>query len=116
MLEEIILFTFTFLLIYGIYAMMILKSEKRLEKYKTSVEIKDLEGKYHIQTNRFEFRKLARMVLITNTFDICVTAALACLIPNFILMFLVGVLILLVVIFISYHLLGTYLKKLERKM
>lgn len=116
MLEEIILFTFTFLLIYGIYAFMILNSKKRLEKYKTSVEVKYLETKYQIQTNRFEFKKLARTILFVNTFDICFTAALSCLIPNFILMFVVGIFILFIVIFISYHLLGTYLKKQERKM
>ena len=45
MLKEIILFVFSVFLVYGIYALLILKSKKRLEAYKTSAEMKLLESK-----------------------------------------------------------------------
>ena len=75
-MEDIILFVFTFALVYGVYALMILNSNKRLEAYKNSVEIRLLENKYKVNVKKFEFKKLARTVLIVNTLDICITAAL----------------------------------------
>ena len=45
-MEDIILFVFTFVLVYGVYALMILNSKKRLEAYKSSVEMRLLENKY----------------------------------------------------------------------
>ena len=115
-MEDIILFVFTFALVYGVYALMILNSKKRLEAYKNSVEIRLLENKYKVNVKKFEFKKLARTVLVVNTLDICITAALACLFPNWILQFVAGFFILLLMILISYSLLGHYLKKQEGKM
>lgn len=115
-MEEILLFVITFALVYGVYALMILKSKKRLESYKKSTEICYLENKYQIDISKFSFKKLARTVLIVNTLDICITAAFACLFSSWILKFVIGFLVLLLTILISYSFLGHYLKKKERKM
>lgn len=115
-LEDIILFVFTFVLVYGVYALMILNSKKRLEAYKSSVEIRLLENKYKVNIKKFEFKKLARTVLVVNTLDICITAALACLFSNWILQIVAGFFILLFMILISYSILGHYLKRQEGKM
>ena len=110
-MEEILLFVITFALVYGVYALMILKSKKRLESYKKSTEIRYLENKYQIDISKFPFKKLARTVLIVNTLDICITAAIACLFSSWILKFVIGFLVLLLTILISYSFLGHYLKK-----
>lgn len=116
MLEDIILFVFTFFIVYGVYALMILNSKKRLEAYKSSVEMNYLKGRHHIKIEHYPFKKLARTVLIVNTLDICLTAAIASLVPNFILKFIVGFIVLFVMIFVSYEVLGHFLKKREGKM
>ena len=115
-MEDIILFVFTFVLVYGVYALMILNSKKRLEAYKSSVEMRLLENKYKVNIKKFHFKTLARTVLVANTLDICITAALACLFSNWILQIVAGFFILLFMILISYSILGHYLKRQEGKM
>ena len=111
MLKEIILFVFSVFLVYGIYALLILISKKRLEAYKTSAEMKLLESKYHVDIKNMEFYSLARMVLMVNTLDICISAAVASLVAHWLLKFVVGFIVLVIMIVISYTLLSKYLKK-----
>ncbi len=113
--EIIFIFSVTYLLVYGIYYILILRKEEKVKKLMTSTESKYLKQVYKINFGQFEKKWLARKIIATNSLIISVTAMIAYLAPNIILMLLLGFLILFPTILISYYFLGKFLQKKSKK-
>lgn len=110
-MEEFILFIVFFLIVYFIYLFLIILRKKKLEKYRNSTEIRYLVGRYHVDMKASNMKTVANIMALTNAFIISLTVTIISFIPNFIIKILVGFVLLIVLILISYDIIGKYFQK-----
>lgn len=114
-MAQVIFFILSFVFVYFVYYMIVIKREDKLKKMKTSTEFNYLKKVYHIKINQFDLKWLAKKVIMTNAFVISLTVTIASFSSNIILMLLLGFVILFPSILILYHILGKYLQKKESR-
>jgi len=98
------------------YFLLVIKNKKQLEKYRTSKEVLYLESKYSINIDKIPNKTLAKDLSLVNSLIVAITFAVSELIDNMWLKLLVIFLVLMVLIFVSYHFVGkAYIRKYGRK-
>ena len=115
-MEEVFLFLLTFITVLIIYEVFIVsktkkKKSKKKENYKEPVEITYLVKRYHLNMKKIDYNQLLQMVAIVSSFDIALVISIMVHIHNFFLEILVGIISVLVVILISYHLVYIFYKR-----
>ena len=102
----------TFIIIYMLYAILIIHRKNKLNNIYKSTEAIILNKVLRIDTNKIEAKKLARIVALTNAFIISVTLELILLITDkTVLQMLLAFVILILLIIIIYPVLGYFLRK-----
>ncbi len=114
-MKQLILWIFSYIIVYFIYTMFVVRKEDKLQKMKKSTEINYLKKVYHLKLNQFDLKWLVKKVIMVNSFIISITVTLASLVSNIIWMLLLGFVILFPSILLSYHVLGKYLQKKESR-
>lgn len=112
---EVILFFISFSLVYLIYYLFVIRREKKLKKLLTSTECLYLKVKYNVHLEKIDLKTLANHIAIVNSFIMATTVFIISVIDNWLLKFVCGFFVLMLLILISYHLLGTYYKKKEKR-
>lgn len=112
MKENIILTVLSFILVLIIYEIFIVNKAKK-NREKIPVEIKYIIKKYKIDLDKINYNQLLQMVAITSAFDISLIAFVMSMIPNFGLELLIGLIMFVPIIFISYSFIG---KRYRKKM
>ena len=115
-MEEIILFILTFLFVFIFYQIFVVSKAKRLKKSNNKsdwevMEISYLVKRYHIDLNKISYSQLLQIVAITSSFDISLVISIVFLLPNFFLEIVVGLISMVLLILISYHLVYLFYKK-----
>ncbi|MBR2828340.1 MAG: hypothetical protein IKE70_03830 [Bacilli bacterium] len=116
-MEEFILFLLTFLFVFIFYQIFIVSKAKRLKKKNSKkndwevMEISYLVKRYHIDLDKISYPQLLQIVAITSSFDISLVISIIFLLPNFILEIVVGIISMVLLILISYHLVYLFYKK-----
>lgn len=111
-LEYIIVFICVLIIIYFISKF----NKKNLSKGMLTPELLYLKKVYHINPKDIGIDKLSRIVIILNTFIITtIYIILTHLLFNWILRFIVGIILIILLIVICYGLLGRYYLKERRK-
>lgn len=110
-MEELVLYVLCFLLVYLIYVCLIVLRKKKLNKYRTSTEVRYLEGRYKIDVDRMNLKKLANTMALANAFIIANVVTIIGFINHLILKLCVGFVVLIPMILIVYHLLGKHYQK-----
>ncbi len=102
----------TFIIIYMLYAILIIHRKNKLNNIYKSTEAIILNKVLRVDTNKIEAKKLARIVALTNAFIISVTLELILLITDkTVLQMLLAFVILILLIIIIYPVLGYFLRK-----
>jgi|GEM_PF-1170429 len=115
-MEILIMTIIAFVLCYLMYFLLVIKNKKQLEKYRTSKEVLYLESKYSINIDKIPNKTLAKDLSLVNSLIVAITFAVSELIDNMWLKLLVIFLVLMVLIFVSYHFVGkAYIRKYGRK-
>lgn len=115
-MKELIFFLIVFLLVYLIYLFFIILRKKKLEKYYNSTEVRYLVGRYKINIQKSNMKEVANGMALANAFVISTTVSIVSLLNNLVLKLLVGFVVLIPLILITYHLMGRYfLKKYGKK-
>lgn len=114
-MKQLILWIFSYSIVYFIYTMLVVRKEDKLQKMKKSTEFNYLKKVYHLKLNQFDIKWLTKKVIMVNSFIISITVALASFITNIIWMLLLGFVILFPSILLGYHVLGKYLQKKESR-
>lgn len=122
-MEELGLFILSFIFVFLIYQIFIIrpakkrknnKSKGRKKKEDTSkelFEIKYLQARYKLDMKKINYNQLLQICAITSSFDISFIVYLIGIINNFILRVLGGFIFTLGIIMLSYHLVYLFYKK-----
>ena len=110
-MKELILYLITFVLAYLFYVVFVLCRKNVLKKIPNGKEMTYLKIKYGIKVNDSNLKKIANLIFLVNSFILATTVYVVCLFESLILEIIVGVVTLILLILVFYHLLGTYLQK-----
>jgi len=113
-MEELILFFMTFLFVLCLYEFFIVRKAIRKSKKKKEyepIEVTYLTRKYHLDLKKISYNQLLQIIALTSSFDIALVVSVLLLIKNFILEIIVGILLSLVIIVLSYHFVYLFYKK-----
>ena len=114
-MNYIIDYCLTFLVVYLIYFIFVIKRKKSSEKLKKSLEVRYLINRYHIDIDKIKFRSLVQKISLCNSFIISTTFLIILFVKNFILKMLVGFIVFFPLILVCYHILAYSLLKKEGK-
>lgn len=109
-MEKLILFPIAFIVVYFVYAFLVIRKEDKLLKLKKSTEFMYLKNVYKVDFNKYDFKWLAKKVILTNCFIISLVVTIVSFMDSIVLMLLTGFGILIPSILIIYYLLAKYLK------
>lgn len=114
-MQEVILFLLTYLFVFIIYEIFIvrraIKNEKKKKENKQPMEIKFLVNKYKFNLKKVNYHKLLHVMAFVSSFDISFIVSLSLLTKNFILQMLIILVLVVPVILSSYHLVYLVYKK-----
>ncbi len=119
-MQELILFILTYLFVFIIYEIFIVrrtlkrekkKGKKKDKETKMPVEIKYLVNKYKFDIKKVNYYKLLHIMAAVSSFDISFIVSLSLLTKNFILQMLIILVLVVPVILISYHIVYLVYKK-----
>jgi len=111
MLTQIILFLLTFLFVFIIYEMFLVRKAKKNKTKKKIVEIQYLENRFHLNINKLNYKKLLNIISFVSAIDISIVVTIISLVDNFYLQLLIGFIMIFVVIIISYSIVGKIYEK-----
>ena len=98
-------------LIERIYEIFIVNKAKRRNSKNKPMEIKFLVNRYRVDINKADYKQMLQIVALTSSFDISLIVAITSIFDTYIKQILVAFILVLPVIFISYHLVGNFYKK-----
>lgn len=119
-MEEIVLFFMSYVFVYIMYQLLIIKPAKKryVEKNKSKdrdkkelVEIKYLVKRYKLDLEKISYKQLLQIVALVSSFDISLVVSTIMLIENFILSIIVGFILTILLILLSYHFVYVFYKK-----
>ena len=119
-MEELILFFLTFLLLFVIYQIFLIGplKEENLEKRKNKkksdkqlLEIKYLKSKYDLDFNKIKRNQLLQICAITSSLDMAIAVTVVAFIKSFLWEIVVGFVVVVSLIYISYYLIYLFYKK-----
>ncbi len=110
-MHELILFGMTFLFIFLIYELFIVRKEKKGKSKKKPIEVRYLEARYKIVVKGTQYRRLLNIVSVVSAFDIALIVTLIMITKSFILELVLGACLTFPIILISYHIVGKYYQK-----
>ena len=111
-MEEFVLFLMTFALLFLIYQVLfVFPNKKKKNNNKELIEIRYLEMKYGLDIKKVNYPQLLQICAIVSCIDISIVVTVVSFISNFWLKILIGLLVILLLIIISYHLVYLFYKK-----
>ena len=120
-MEEVVLFILTFILTFIFYQFFIVRKAKknkdnvnkkgRKKNNKEVLEITYLVSRYKLDLGKVDYNQLLQIIAITSSLDIAIVVTVILLIPNFLLEILIGLILMIIIILISYHFVYLFYKK-----
>ena len=108
---ELILFLISFVLVFLLYQIFIVRRAKSKKNPKEPFEVTYLVLKYKLDLKKVNYKNLLRVISIVSSFDIALVVSIIVLLKSFILEIIVGFISILVIILVSYHLVYLFYKK-----
>jgi len=105
-MQELILFLLSFVLIYVIYQLVMVRRAKKNYKKKDKrypIEVLYLVNKYNLDLEKINYNKLLQVIALTSSFDIAISVSLIVNLKNFFLEVIGGFIFVLLIIVVSYH-------------
>lgn len=109
-MKNLLLYIFTFIIVYLFYLIFVMSRKSVLKKFPDGMNMSYLKYKYGIKINDKNLKSIANTVFLANSFILSTTVYIVCLFDNFILGIVVGIIPLILLILILYHLIGIYYK------
>ncbi len=103
-IQELILFLLSFIFVFLLYQLIIVRRAKSKKKKKEPFEVTYLVGKYNLDLKKVNYNKLLRIISLVSSLDIALVVTLILLFDNFLVEIIVGFIATLVTIITSYHL------------
>lgn len=114
-MRELFFFFGSFGLFLILYLLLVVRKYREYDPNKIPLEARYLSLVYHIDLRKVSYRKLLLVISFVSSFDMAVSFVVVFLISNIFLQILVGFFLLVLLILITYHFVGTYfLRKGEK--
>lgn len=115
-MEELLIFIFTFLIVFTVYLIFIYipnkrRNAKKINLEKQPMEIKLLVNMYKIDLKKANYNRLLMLICFISSIDIALIVSLVMMVNSFLLEIFIGLFSALVLIFLSYYPVGLYYKK-----
>lgn len=114
-MQDLLIFIICFCIIYFIYLCTVVLRDSKIDIYISGKQIQFFVKKYGLTFKTIKPKRFINMLSLVNSFIMAFTITIIVAIDNIILKFLLAFVILLLLIFISYSLIGLYIKKKEGK-
>lgn len=108
---NLILFLLTFVVVFFTYLFFVIRREKYLDKFIQGKEITYLKRVYKIKINKSDYKTIAYLVALSNSFIISLSVTIVSLFNNIFIQILVGFVTVLILIFVCYHIIGKLYKR-----
>ena len=126
-MKELMVFVFTFILIYMLYYLFTIRKElnkierkrkgkvkkrkKKVDEAKLPVEIQYLVLRYKLNLGKITYWKLLQLMGVVTSFDLALVVTVVSLVTGTGLQLLLGFVLLIPVLLLSYHFIGLHYKK-----
>ena len=114
-LQEIILFLFTYIFVFLAYLLFIVRRAKRKpkgkKKPKEPLEVTYLVNRYGLDLKKVDYNRLLIVISLVSSFDIALIVSIILSIKIFVLEIIVGFISMMGIILLSYHLVYLVYKK-----
>lgn len=117
-MQELVLFFMTFIFVFILYQIFIIRPAKKRVKDKSKDrdkkelrEIKFLINKYKLDIKKVNYNQLLQIVALVSSLDIALVVSVIMLFDNFFMEILVGFIFTLIIILVSYYLVYLFYKK-----
>ena len=110
-MKQVLIYIGTFVIAYLFYLIFVLNRKNILKKFPNGKEMSYLKIKYGVKINDDNLKKIANKVCLANSFILATTVFIVSLIDSLILEILVALPVLLILILVLYHIIGTYYRK-----
>lgn len=114
-MDYVIIYLLAFFLIYLFYLFTVVLQKKRYEKFKKSNQVMYFVNRYQVDVNSLNMTKFTNLLGLTNAFIVATAFIATFLVDSFLLQLLVGLVVLIPLMLLCYHLIGTHYKKEGRK-
>ena len=114
-MEYIKWFLIAFIIVYLFYFVTVILQKKRYEKFKSSNQVMFFVKKYKLDIKKLNISKFIKVISFTNSLIIALTFTIAITVENYILILLIGLVTVIPLMLLAYHMVGTYFKKEENK-
>ena len=105
-MQELILFSLSFILIYVFYQFFVVfraKKNYKKKNRKEPIEVLYLVNRYNLDLKKINYGQLLQIIALTSSFDIALSVSFIVNVKNFFLEVVGGFLFMIIVILISYH-------------
>lgn len=104
-----------YFVVYVIYLITVINKPKKLEKFQKGTELSILKKKFNVEVNEDNKVKISKMVAQANSFIIAVTFSIVTLFNNMWLSLIIGFVMIIIMILITYTIIGKKMQKLGVK-
>lgn len=102
-----------FVIIYIIYLITVIFNKRKIKSFLTTNQAKFFINRYKLDIKKINVRKFANSIALANSFIISLTLIATELTKNYYLKILIGIIVLIPLILIIYHIIGVIYKKKE---
>lgn len=110
-MTEVIVFLLTFVVVFLIYELILVRKHKKGKSDKRPVEVTYLLNRYNLNLKKVNYKKLLNIVSLVSSFDIAVVVTVMGLTDNFLLEILIGCFLTIILILSSYSIVGKIYQK-----
>lgn len=108
---SLILFLVTFIVVFLVYLLFVIRRGKYLDKFINGKEITYLKKVYKIKIKESDYKSIARLIALTNSFIIALSVTIVSLFKNIFIEIIVGFITVMALILICYHIIGKLYQK-----
>lgn len=101
----------TYLFVFFIYQIFIIRKAKRKNSKKRPMEVNYLINKYHVDIKRINYKKLLLIISLVSSLDISILVTIILIFDSYFIKIVIALLLVIPIIVISYHFIGSYYKK-----
>lgn len=115
-MDKLIWFIIVFVIVYLFYLFFVILRKKKLNKFRNGVEVTILEKKYKVNIEKIGIKKISHIIAIINALIIGLTFVTIEFFDNIIIKLMVAFVMLMVLIFVSYNIIGKILRKRDKNV
>lgn len=114
-MQEFILFIMSFIFIFVVYEIFVVRSakknQKKKKKNKEPAEIKYLVAKYKFDLKKLDYNRLLHICALVSSFDMAIIVSIALLFDTYVLQLLMALVLVVPLVLLSYHIVYLVYKK-----